>query len=90
MYIIHPKVFFCRTAAARFFSVDIVLNLQSMTAIHVLLLQGKKNAVDTLKTLKFLLEHGLRDLINQPDSLGNTPLHALIIRSVLFKEGKLC
>jgi len=56
---------------------------QSMTAIHVLLLQGKKNAVDTLKTLKFLLEHGLRDLINQPDSLGNTPLHALIIRYAL-------
>jgi len=56
---------------------------QSMTALHVLLLQGKKNAVDTLKTLKFLLEHGLRDLINEPDSLGNTPLHALIIRYTL-------
>jgi hypothetical protein len=51
-----------------------------MTALHVLLLQGKKSAEDTLQTLKLLMDHGLRDLINEPDSLGNTPLHALIVR----------
>ena len=53
---------------------------QLMTALHVLLLQGKKSAEDTLQTLKLLMDHGLRDLINEPDSLGNTPLHALIVR----------
>jgi hypothetical protein len=26
------------------------------------------------------MDHGLRDLINEPDSIGNTPLHALIVR----------
>ena len=29
------------------------------------------------------MDHGLRDLINEPDSLGNTPLHALIVRYAL-------
>ncbi|XP_023338966.1 ankyrin-3 [Eurytemora carolleeae] len=56
---------------------------QLMTALHVLLLQGKKSAVDTLQTLKLLLEHGLKEHINEPDSLGNTPLHALIVRYAL-------
>lgn len=56
---------------------------QLMTALHVLLLQGKKSAVETLQTAKLLLEHGLREHINEPDSLGNTPLHALIVRYAL-------
>lgn len=56
---------------------------QMMTALHVLLLQGKKSAEDTLQTAKLLMDHGLRDLINEPDSLGNTPLHALIVRYAL-------
>ena len=56
---------------------------QLMTALHVLLLQGKKSAEDTLQTLKLLMDHGLRELINEPDSLGNTPLHALIVRYAL-------
>ena len=44
---------------------------------------GKKSAEDTLQTLKLLMDHGLRELINEPDSLGNTPLHALIVRYAL-------
>lgn len=30
-----------------------------------------------------LLDHGCKELINTPDSLGNTPLHALIVRYAL-------
>ncbi|CAB4061078.1 unnamed protein product [Lepeophtheirus salmonis] len=56
---------------------------QLMTALHVVLLQGKKTAEDTLQTTKLLMEHGLRDLINEADSLGNTPLHVLIVRYAL-------
>jgi len=56
---------------------------QLMTALHVVLLQGKKSAEDTLQTARLLMEHGLRDLINEPDSLGNTPLHHLIVRYAL-------
>lgn len=41
---------------------------------------GKKSANDTLATLKLLFEHGCKHLVNEPDSLGNTPLHALIVR----------
>ena len=29
------------------------------------------------------MEHGLRELINEADSLGNTPLHVLIVRYAL-------
>ena len=54
-----------------------------MTALHVVLLLGKKTAEDTLQTAKLLMEHGLRDLINEADSLGNTPLHVLIARYAL-------
>ena len=46
-------------------------------------LQGKKTAEDTLQTAKLLMEHGLRDMINEADSLGNTPLHLLIVRYAL-------
>ena len=60
---------------------------QQMTVLHVLFLLGKKSAEDTLQTVKLLLDHGLRELINEADSLGNTPLHALIVRYAL-EEGK--
>lgn len=53
---------------------------QQMTCLHVLFLLGKKSSEDALAATKLLLEHGLRDLINEADSLGNTPLHALIVR----------
>ncbi len=56
---------------------------QQMTALHVVLLQGKKSAEDTLQTAKLLMENGLRPLINDADSLGNTPLHVLIVRYAL-------
>ena len=49
----------------------------------MVLLLGKKTAEDTLQTAKLLMEHGLRDLINEADSLGNTPLHVLIARYAL-------
>ena len=62
---------------------------QQLTVLHVLLLLGKKSASDTMTTLKLLLDHGAKELINEPDSLGNTPLHALIVRYALeeFKYG---
>jgi ankyrin repeat protein len=53
---------------------------QQLTIVHVLLLLGKKSAKDTLATLKLLFDHGCKHLVNEPDSLGNTPLHALIVR----------
>jgi len=56
---------------------------QQMTVLHVLFLVGKKSAEDALSTTKLLLEHGLKELINEADSLGNTPLHALIVRYAL-------
>ncbi|KAG7153480.1 putative SOCS box and ankyrin repeat-containing protein [Homarus americanus] len=51
---------------------------QQMTVLHVVFLLGKKTAEDTLETVKLLLQHGLKEHINTADSLGNTPLHALI------------
>ncbi|CAG0890270.1 unnamed protein product [Darwinula stevensoni] len=56
---------------------------QQLTVLHVVFLLGKKSAEDTLTTVQLLLEHGLRELINEPDSLGNTPLHALLVRYAL-------
>ncbi|CAB3384699.1 Hypothetical predicted protein [Cloeon dipterum] len=56
---------------------------QQMTALHVLILMGKRSAADTLVAIQLLLEHGAREVINAPDSLGNTPLHALIVRYAL-------
>lgn len=44
---------------------------------------ARKSAEDTQTTLRILLERGCKDLINEPDSLGNTPLHALIVRYAL-------
>ena len=49
-------------------------------SLRQVFLLGKKTVSDTLCTAKLLLDHGLRELINEPDSLGNTPLHALIAR----------
>lgn len=54
-----------------------------MTLLHILFLIGRKSAEDTLQTCRLLLENGLRELINVPDSLGNTPLHGLIVRYAL-------
>lgn len=48
-----------------------------------MILATKKSAEDTLNTLRILLERGCKELINAPDSLGNTPLHALIVRYAL-------
>lgn len=56
---------------------------QQMTVLHVVFLLGKKSADETLQMVKLLLDHGLRDLICEADSLGNTPLHALIVRYTL-------
>lgn len=47
------------------------------------LLVAHKSAEDTLATIRLLLDHGCKELINAPDSLGNTPLHALIVRYAL-------
>lgn len=53
---------------------------QQMTLLHIVLLIARKSAEETLSILKFLLDHGCKEVINTPDSLGNTPLHALIVR----------
>ncbi|CAG0890716.1 unnamed protein product, partial [Cyprideis torosa] len=63
---------------------------QQMNLLHVLFLLGKKSADDTFAVLKLLLDNGLRDLINEPDSLGNTPLHALVMRSKLEQSRYGC
>lgn len=44
---------------------------------------ARKSAEDTLSTIRILLERGCKELINEPDSLGNTPLHALLVRYAL-------
>ena len=64
-----------------------MLDIECALYFQVLLL-GKKTAEDTLQTAKLLMDHGLRDLINEADSLGNTPLHVLIARYAL-EERKL-
>lgn len=57
---------------------------QQMSLLHVVLLHARKSADDVLQTLRILLERGgCKELINSPDSLGNTPLHALIVRYAL-------
>ncbi|XP_030380167.1 ankyrin-1 [Scaptodrosophila lebanonensis] len=56
---------------------------QQMTLLHVVIFAARKSADDTLATLRILLERGCKELINAPDSLGNTPLHALIVRYAL-------
>lgn len=56
---------------------------QQMTLLHVVFLIARKSAEDTQQTIKILLDHGCKELINAPDSLGNTPLHALVVRYAL-------
>ncbi|XP_034238758.1 ankyrin-1 [Thrips palmi] len=56
---------------------------QQMTALHILYLIGRKSAQDTLATTRLLLDNGMRECINEADSLGNTPLHGLIVRYAL-------
>uniref|UniRef100_A0A182PMU7 SOCS box domain-containing protein n=1 Tax=Anopheles epiroticus TaxID=199890 RepID=A0A182PMU7_9DIPT len=56
---------------------------QQMTLLHVVILAARKSAEDTLITIRILLERGCKELINSPDSLGNTPLHAIIVRYAL-------
>lgn len=46
-------------------------------------LVAHKTAEDTISTIRLLLDHGCKELINTPDTLGNTPLHALIVRYAL-------
>ena len=59
---------------------------QQMTVLHLVFLLGRKSAEETLQTCKLLLDHGLREKINQADSLGNTPLHGLIVRYALEED----
>lgn len=56
---------------------------QQMTLLHVVILTARKSADDTLNTIRILLERGCKELINAPDYLGNTPLHAVIVRYAL-------
>lgn len=56
---------------------------QQMTVLHVVFLLGKKGAEDTLETVKVLMANGLKEHLNTADTLGNTPLHALIVRYAL-------
>lgn len=56
---------------------------QQMTLLHVVLLVAHKSAEDTISTIRLLLDNGCKELINTPDTLGNTPLHALIVRYAL-------
>ncbi|XP_014288730.1 ankyrin-1 [Halyomorpha halys] len=64
-------------------STSVCTATQQMTVLHLVFLLGRKSAEETLQTCKLLLDHGLREKINQPDSLGNTPLHGLIVRYAL-------
>lgn len=56
---------------------------QQMTLLHVVILTARHSADSTLNTLKILLEHGCKELINAPDYLGTTPLNAIIVRYAL-------
>lgn len=64
-------------------STTVVTATGQMTLLHILFLIGRKSAEETLQTCRLLLDNGLRELINAPDSLGNTPLHGLIVRYAL-------
>ncbi|XP_014251169.1 ankyrin-3 [Cimex lectularius] len=64
-------------------STSVCTTTTQMTVLHLVFLIGKKSAEETLQTCKLLLDHGLREKINEPDSLGNTPLHGLIVRYAL-------
>uniref|UniRef100_A0A1B0AIC6 SOCS box domain-containing protein n=1 Tax=Glossina pallidipes TaxID=7398 RepID=A0A1B0AIC6_GLOPL len=56
---------------------------QQFTLLHMVIFIARKSAEDTLSILRILLERGCKELINEPDVLGNTPLHSLIVRYAL-------
>ncbi|XP_037810103.1 uncharacterized protein LOC119602585 [Lucilia sericata] len=56
---------------------------QQFTLLHMVIFIARKSAEDTLSILRLLLERGCKELINEPDVLGNTPLHSLIVRYAL-------
>lgn len=56
---------------------------QLICSFFAVIFAARKSAEDTQATLRILLERGCKELINAPDSLGNTPLHALIVRYAL-------
>ncbi|XP_021964481.1 ankyrin-3 [Folsomia candida] len=56
---------------------------ENMSALHVLFYRKRGSAEDALITTKLLLDHGMREMINEPDSLGNTVLHTIIVRYAL-------
>ncbi|XP_005188437.1 ankyrin-2 [Musca domestica] len=56
---------------------------QQFTLLHMVIFIARKSAEDTLSMLRILLERGCKELINEPDVLGNTPLHSLIVRYAL-------
>lgn len=64
-------------------STTVRTSTQQMTLLHVVILTARKSAEDTLNTIRILLESGCKELINAPDYLGNTPLHAIIVRYAL-------
>lgn len=64
-------------------STTVRTSTQQMTLLHVVILTARKSADDTLNTIRILLERGCKELINAPDYLGNTPLHAIIVRYAL-------
>lgn len=55
----------------------------SRPVFSTVIVAARKSADDTLSTIRILLERGCKELINEPDSLGNTPLHALLVRYAL-------
>ncbi|KAG8296747.1 hypothetical protein J6590_050766 [Homalodisca vitripennis] len=63
--------------------INVCTQTEQLTLLHLVFLLGRKSTEDTLNTCKLLLDSGLRELINRPDSLGNTPLHGLIVRYAL-------
>lgn len=60
-----------------------IIEAKTPTAFFKVLLVAHKSAEDTIATIRLLLDNGCKELINAPDSLGNTPLHALIVRYAL-------
>ena len=73
----------CDVIFSQNFCIDEWNKILKTLKTYSLKFQGKKSAEDTLQTARLLMEHGLRELINTADSLGNTPLHHLIVRYAL-------
>lgn len=62
---------------------DIIIIRCPCIPLRLVIVAARKSAEDTLSTIRILLERGCKELINEPDSLGNTPLHALLVRYAL-------